>query len=120
LPDFMVDWFLIEPWAIALIIVVVVAFLALVVWRGILVHRRRISAGSEDLIGKTAKVRSELQPEGTVFIRGELWAAVSEEGHVEPGEEVTITGVDNLVLSVIPSHRSNVISSQDKLKEVSE
>ena len=120
MPDFMVDWFLLEPWAIALIVVLVVAFLALVIWRGILVHRRRISAGSEGLIGKTARVRTELQPEGTVFIQGELWNAVSEEGNVESGEEVTITGVDNLVLSVIPSHRSKVASNPGKSKEVSE
>jgi len=103
LPDFMVDWFQIEPWGIAVIVVLVVAFLALVIWRGILVHRRRISAGSEDLVGRTARVRNALQPEGTVFIQGELWTAVSEAGNVEPGEKVVITGVDNLVLRVIPS-----------------
>ena len=120
MPDFMADWFLIEPWAIALILVLIAAFAALVVWRGILVHRRRISAGSEDLVGKTAKVRTALQPEGTVFTQGELWTAVSEEGDVESGEEVTITGVDNLVLSVIPSRRDKSGRTQDKLKEVNE
>ena len=103
MPDFIADWFQIEPWGIALIAVVVVAFLALVIWRGLLVHRRRVSAGKEDLVGKTARVRVALEPEGTVFIRGEHWTAVSEEGRVEPGEEVVITRVDNLVLSVIPS-----------------
>jgi len=104
LPDFMVDWFDMEPWGIALIVVLIVGFLALVIWRGILVHRQRISAGREDLIGKTAMVRNTLEPQGTVFIQGELWTAVSEEGSVEPGEKVVITGVDNLVLRVIPSH----------------
>lgn len=105
MPDFMVDWFDMEPWGIALIVVLIVGFLALVIWRGILVHRQRISAGREDLIGKTAMVRNALQPQGTVFIQGELWTAVSEEGSVEPGEKVVITGVDNLVLRVIPSHK---------------
>lgn len=111
MPDFIADWFALEPWGIALIVVLIIAFLALVVWRGILVHRRRISAGSEDLVGKTARVRNALQPEGTVFIQGELWTAVSEEGSVEPGEEVVITRVDNLVLRVIPSR---VIPSRQK------
>ena len=103
MPDFIADWFRMEPWGIALIAVVVVAFLAFVIWRGLLVHRRRVSAGSEDLVGKTARVRTALRPEGTVFIQGEYWTAVSEEGHVEPGEEVVVIRVDNLVLSVIPS-----------------
>ena len=103
MPDFIVDWFRLEPWGIALIAVVIVAFVALVIWRGLLVHRRQISAGKEDLVGKTARVRTALEPEGTVFIQGEHWTAVSEKGRVEPGEEVVITRVDNLVLSVIPS-----------------
>ncbi len=111
MPDFMTDWFLIEPWGIALIAVVVVAFVVLVIWRGILVHRHQISAGREDLVGKTARVRTTLEPEGTVFIQGEHWTAISEKGRVEPGEEVVITRVDNLVLSVIPSR---VIPSREK------
>lgn len=115
MPDFMVDWFQMEPWGIAIIVVLVVAFLVLVIWRGILVHRQRISAGSEDLVGKTARVRNALQPEGTVFIQGELWTAVSEEGSVEPGEKVVITRVDNLVLRVIPSREKG-----QKTEEVSE
>ncbi len=116
MPDFMVDWFEMEPWGIAVIVVLVVAFVALVVWRGILVHRQRIAAGSEDLVGKTARVRNALQPEGTVFIQGELWNAVSGEGSVEPGEKVVITGVDNLVLRVIPSREKE----ESKTEEVSE
>ena len=120
MPDFMVDWFLLEPWAIALIIVLVVAFLVLVIWRGILVHRRNVTTGSEGLIGKTARVRTDLRPEGTVFFRGELWKAISEEGYIESGEEVTITGVDNLVLSVIPSHHNTNTSEREKSQEVSE
>jgi membrane-bound serine protease (ClpP class) len=104
LPEFdLAGWFRLDPWAIALLSVVVAAFVALVIWRGIRVHRGRVSAGREDLVGKTAKVRTALEPEGTVFIQGEHWTAVSEEGRVEPGEEVVIAGVDNLVLRVIPS-----------------
>lgn len=104
MPEFdLAEWFRLEPWGIALLSVVVAAFVALVIWRGIRVHRGRVSAGREDLVGKTAKVRTALEPEGTVFIQGEHWTAVSEEGRVEPGEEVTITRVDNLVLRVIPS-----------------
>jgi len=101
--DFDAGWFQVAPWVIAVVIVFIVAFLALAVWRGILVHRRQVSTGREDLVGKTARVRTALQPEGTVFIQGELWTAVVEEGRVKPGEEVIITGVDNLVLRVTPS-----------------
>ena len=42
-----------------------------------------------------------LEPRGVVFVDGERWTAISEKGHVEPEEEVTITKVDGLKLWVI-------------------
>jgi len=62
---------------------------------------RRSVTGSEGLVGKTAVVKTPLSPRGTVFVEGENWTAVSEEGRVEPGEEVVVTGINNLVLSVV-------------------
>ena len=62
---------------------------------------RRSVTGREGLIGKTAVVKTSLSPRGTVFLEGENWTAVSEEDQVEPGEEVVVTGVNNLVLSVV-------------------
>jgi membrane-bound serine protease (ClpP class) len=52
------------------------------------------------LIGKTAAVKEALKPEGTVFLEGECWSAISESGPVKPGEEVVITKVDGLKLYV--------------------
>ena len=51
-------------------------------------------------MGKTAVVKIALEPEGTVFIEGERWTAISETGRVEPGGEVIITKVDGLKLWV--------------------
>jgi membrane-bound serine protease (ClpP class) len=48
----------------------------------------------------TAEVMTVIEPKGTVFIQGERWTAISEEGRVEPGEEVIITKVDGLKLWV--------------------
>ena len=62
---------------------------------------RRSVTGREGLVGKTAVVKTPLSPRGTVFVEGENWTAVSEEGRVEPGEEVVVIKVDNLVLSVV-------------------
>ncbi len=95
LGDFQVD-----PWLIAILIICVVAFLVVTVIWGIGAHRRQISAGREELIGKTAEVKVALDPKGIVFIQGERWTAVSESGRVEPGEEVIITKVDSLKLYV--------------------
>jgi membrane-bound serine protease (ClpP class) len=90
----------IDPWVIVLIILCIIAFLAVTVIWGIRAHRFKIGAGKEEMIGKTAVVKTALNPKGTVFVEGEQWSAISEEGRIEPGEEVTIHKVDRLKIYV--------------------
>jgi len=45
-------------------------------------------------------VKEALDPEGTVFYKGERWSAISDTDQIEPGEEVIITAVDGLILHV--------------------
>ncbi|MFH0768809.1 MAG: nodulation protein NfeD [Chloroflexota bacterium] len=92
--------FQINPWLIATITVIIAGFFAFVVSRVIRAHRRQATTGWEELIGKTAVVKVALAPEGMVFFKGERWAAVSETGRMELGEEVIITKVDGLKLYV--------------------
>ena len=95
------SWFQVEWWLIAVVAIIIVAFFALVINRGIRAHRLQASAGREDLIGKTAEVKTALAPKGVIFIQGERWTAISETGLVKPEEEVIITRVDGLKLYVI-------------------
>jgi len=92
--------FQINPWLIAGVTIFIAAFFAFAINRVIKAHRRQPSTGGEDLLGKIAKVRETLDPEGTVFFKGERWVATSESGRVEPGEEVIINKVDGLKLFV--------------------
>jgi len=92
--------FQVSPWSIVIIVIFIVAFLAVAIIWGIRAHRRQISAGREELIGKTAEVKVTLEPKGVVFVEGERWTAVSKEGRVEPGEEVIVNEVDGLKLWV--------------------
>ena len=94
------SWFQMDPWLWATLIICIIAFIAITVNWGIRAHRQQISAGREELIGKTAEVDVALEPKGIVFIQGERWTAISEEDRVEPGEEVIITKVDGLKLWV--------------------
>ncbi|MBA7470639.1 hypothetical protein ES707_05926 [subsurface metagenome] len=93
--------FQVSPWLITTVVVIIAALFAFVINRAIRAHRRQASTGREELIGKTAVVKVALEPEGTVFFKGERWAAISEMGQVEPGEAVIITKVDGLKLYVI-------------------
>ena len=95
--------FQVDPWLIVLVAIASAAFLVITIVLVIRAHRRRVSAGREDLIGKTAEVKTALNPKGTVLIEGELWMAVSEDGQAEPGDEVVITKVDRLTVWVAKS-----------------
>ncbi len=100
MPQIDPGWFQIDPWLVILVVICIAAFIAITIIWGIRAHRLQIAAGREDLIGKTAEVKVSLEPKGIVFVEGERWAAVSETGRVEPGEEVIITKVDGLKLYV--------------------
>ena len=94
------NWYQFDPWLIVLIIIAIIAFLIIVVIWGIRAHRRRVSAGKEELIGRTAEVKAALSPQGTVLVEGELWTAVLDQDQALPGDEVVITKVNGLKLWV--------------------
>lgn len=92
--------FSVDPWLIAVVVIIVAGFFAFVVQRIIRIHRRQSSTGREELIGKTAVVKTPLEPEGEVMFKGELWTAVAEKGRMKAGEEVVINRMDGLTLYV--------------------
>jgi membrane-bound serine protease (ClpP class) len=85
---------------IAVIAILMATFFAFIIQRAIRAHRSQATTGKEELVGKTAKVKETLKPEGTIFFKGERWKATVEKGRVKSGEEVVITKVDGLKLWV--------------------
>jgi len=77
-----------------------VAVIIAVIYAIIQGQRRKLTAGVEDMVGKIAVAQTSLNPKGMVRAEGEIWAAVSEGGKIEPGEEVIITKVEGLRLLV--------------------
>ncbi|MGI9101924.1 MAG: NfeD family protein [Terriglobales bacterium] len=61
----------------------------------------KITTGSQGLVGELGIARTPLAPQGKVFVHGELWNAVSSLP-VEPGEQVRVRAVDELLLRVDP------------------
>ena len=59
--------------------------------------------GALALVGRTAVVRTRLQPHGQVYLHGELWQAETAGGDVEAGREVVVESVDGLTLRVTPA-----------------
>ncbi len=75
-------------------------FFAFAMTKVVQIRRRPSVTGTEGLIGQFGEARTPLEPEGTVFVRGELWQAESLEGPIEKGERVQITGVQGFRLQV--------------------
>ena len=90
----------VESWVIWLIVIAVVAFIIISIVWGIRAHHKPVSAGREDLVGRTAVVDTALNPQGLVLVEGERWRAILDKGHAEPEEEIVISHVERLKLRV--------------------
>ncbi|MFC1963764.1 NfeD family protein [Chloroflexota bacterium] len=100
MPQLNPDWFAINPWLFVITAVIVVVFLVFAVIWGVRAHQGRVLAGREEMLGKTAVADTTLDPKGAVLIEGERWTAISEEGQIEPDEEVVVTRIQGLKLYV--------------------
>jgi len=87
-------------WVIALVAVIITGLFVFVVSAVIRSQRSQPVTGKEGLVGQTAHAQTELNPTGMVLVEGERWTATTEGDKVEPGEEVTVTGIDGLRLRV--------------------
>ncbi len=76
------------------------AFFAFAVGMGVRAQRAVVRSGREGLLGVEGVARSDLNPEGTVYVAGEMWTASAEQGSVRQGERVKVVGTDSLRLRV--------------------
>lgn len=94
-PDFQVS-----RWLVVGTGVVFAAFFAMFVAAVLRTRRMPARLGSLAMVGNRAIARTDLDPEGYVFIEGERWKALAEDGPVRRGESVVITQVKGLTLHV--------------------
>jgi membrane-bound serine protease (ClpP class) len=86
----------------SLAIAVAVAFGIIAIFLGILANRARtsrVTTGLQRLIGEMGIARTEINPEGTVFVQGAYWQAHSDHP-IPAGRRISVERVDNLVLFV--------------------
>jgi membrane-bound serine protease (ClpP class) len=90
-------------WAMA---VSLVALFVVIGGFALTVFRRKPATGREGLVGAVGTVRQSLDPDGFVFVSGELWQATApgdspaSAAPIEPRTAVTVTGMDGLRLLV--------------------
>ncbi|MEW6033341.1 MAG: nodulation protein NfeD [Chloroflexota bacterium] len=85
---------------IAGVVIAVTAFFVFVIAAVVRAQRRRAVTGREGMVGQTGTAVTRLDPDGIVLVEGERWAATAIGEGVEQGEEVLVTGVKGLKVTV--------------------
>lgn len=88
-------------WEVILItIVLTVVFFVFAIGMGIKAQKKKPTTGIQGLIGETGETISDLRPEGSVKVHGEIWNAVSLDGIIKRGTKIIVAEVENLKLKV--------------------
>jgi membrane-bound serine protease (ClpP class) len=88
------------PLSLVLAVVVPFAVILIVMLKlAVRARRMKVTTGMAGMIGLHGRAQTAIAPEGTVFVRGELWRARSPMSIV-PGEGVRVTDINGLTLNV--------------------
>ncbi|MGZ3951903.1 MAG: NfeD family protein [Flavisolibacter sp.] len=75
-------------------------FFLFIIGMGLRAQRLKPVTGSESMIGETGEAKDELNPEGMVFLHGELWQAESLTGAIHVGERIRVKSMKGFKLFV--------------------
>jgi membrane-bound serine protease (ClpP class) len=88
------------PLGLVLSVVIPFALILIVMLRLALRTRyTKVTTGAAGMIGLRGRAETEIAPEGTVFVRGELWRARSRV-KIAAGESIRVIGMEGLTLEV--------------------
>lgn len=93
----------VSPSIVVLMSAVVTGFFLVVVRATLRTRRLAVRTGIPVLVGRVGIATSELTPEGTVRVDGEVWSAESEGEVIHAGESVTVLGASGVTLRVTRS-----------------
>ncbi|HEX2489996.1 MAG TPA: nodulation protein NfeD [Blastocatellia bacterium] len=98
------------PLGLVLAVVIPFALILIVMVRLALRARHtRVATGLAGMIGLKGQAETAIEPEGRVFVRGELWRARSQT-KIAAGENVRVVGVEGLMLYVDLAERDTGIA----------
>ncbi|MCX8014900.1 MAG: nodulation protein NfeD, partial [candidate division WOR-3 bacterium] len=81
-------------------IIVTTIFFIWIISMAVRAHRKKVATGKEGLLSETGIAQTDLAPEGTILIHGELWTAESIENKINKGEKVSVVAIDGMKLRV--------------------
>lgn len=84
---------------IATVISLVAVTMAVLLYLVISLHRKKPVTGVQGLLQEIGTAQTDINPEGQIFIRGEIWKAVSPQP-ISKGDLVRVRSVKGLTLHV--------------------
>ncbi|MCK4334984.1 nodulation protein NfeD [candidate division WOR-3 bacterium] len=84
------------------VLVVVIALFVLIIWLAVRTHVRKPTTGGKGMIGLVGEARSDLDPEGSVYIRGEYWTGVAADPSIKikNGDKIKVVDMEGMTLKV--------------------
>ncbi|MEE9594059.1 MAG: nodulation protein NfeD [Candidatus Hydrothermarchaeales archaeon] len=95
-----------EPYVrISLSVIISTAFITalfflFVVGLTVKTQRKKPTTGIEGMVGLKGETKTELDPEGSIFVHGETWHARATAGSISKGKKIKVVDVENLTLIV--------------------
>ncbi|MCI0612362.1 nodulation protein NfeD, partial [bacterium] len=84
---------------IATVIGLVAVTMAVLLYLVISLHRKKPVTGVQGLLQEIGTAQTDINPEGQIFIRGEIWKAISPQP-IAKGDRVRVRSVNGLTLHV--------------------
>jgi membrane-bound serine protease (ClpP class) len=95
---------MITPSVILIIVLASAALILVLAAIAALSRHKKAGTGELNLVGAIALVETNLEPEGSVLVRGELWRARVRSGAtVKSGRDVRVVGARGYLLEVEPT-----------------
>ena len=84
------------------VMAVIVALFVLIIWLAVRTHVRKPTTGGKGMIGLVGEARSDLDPEGSVYVRGEYWigVAVDPSIQIKNGDKIKVVAMEGMRLKV--------------------
>jgi membrane-bound serine protease (ClpP class) len=103
--DSPVPYLRVSLWVLVPTIIIASAFSVAVIYLAMNVHKKRKVSGEEGIVGMCGNAVTDIGPEGTVFVNGEYWSAVSD-WPLKEGQKIKVLEVNGMRLKVTGSLNS--------------
>jgi membrane-bound serine protease (ClpP class) len=90
----------IEQLALAITLLTIAAITIWMLYYALKARKLEIQTGKEALIGPRGKATTDINPNGTMRVKGEFWEATTENGTIRNGETVKLVGMEGMFLIV--------------------